>query len=188
MICESIGSTCVYVVEDSKLMLALLERVFHSELGVRVIGHSADADAAIHEILECRPDIVVVDLSLRQGSGFDVLRVVTKLSPAPACLVLTNHSSTPYKEAADRLGVGENRFFDKTDQIPSLIACVHDLAESRATAIGAEEDPTRGPEHEPADRRRSVQGAGRAGDIELRHRLPHRGAEQPGNARDPKRR
>jgi DNA-binding NarL/FixJ family response regulator len=163
----------LYVVEDSDLMLGLLKRVLQSELGVRVLGHSADADAAIEEILVMRPEVIVVDLSLRRGTGYDVLRVVTKMTPSPTCLVLTNHSTAPYKEAADRLGVSPDHFFDKTGQVPEMVTCVRELARSRSTTLDSGEGSD-GLDHEQGDRRRSVQGTGRTYYPELRHGVPPR--------------
>jgi DNA-binding NarL/FixJ family response regulator len=145
----------VYVVEDSKMVVGLLERAFQADAGARVLGHQGDADAAIQEILLKRPDVVVIDLSLRRGTGYDVLRVISKLAPPLECLVLTNHSTTPYKEAAARLGVEADHFFDKTNDIVAIVRRVQEMAAAKRTTTTAQEAP-----HEPAnqqtDRRRSL--------------------------------
>ena len=146
----------VFVVEDSDLMVGLLQRILRTEVDARLVGHSADADAAIAEILAERPHVVVVDLSLRAGTGYDVLRVVGKLDPPPTCLVLTNHSTAPYQEAAWRLGVKEDHFFDKVEQVPAMIACLRRLAERRSPCDQRHGGSSPERDDDGGDRRRSV--------------------------------
>lgn len=53
----------VYIVEDSERLAAMLARLLESEIGVRVVGRSAEAGVAGAEIAGLHPDLVLVDLS-----------------------------------------------------------------------------------------------------------------------------
>lgn len=104
----------VFLVEDSPLirdrLIALLGRV----PGTRLSGHASDADAAIREILAAKPDVVVLDLALANGSGFDVLRAVHPTAPQIDFYMLSNFASEPYRRLAEKLGA--RGFFDKSSE------------------------------------------------------------------------
>jgi DNA-binding NarL/FixJ family response regulator len=115
----------VYLVEDSPILTKLLISLFGAESGIRVIGHADTAQAATEEVLELRPDVVVLDLHLREGNGVDVIRALRRTGSAPTCIVLTNHSGLPYRKAA--LDAGADFFFDKSSEIPLMLSRIRTL-------------------------------------------------------------
>ena len=108
----------VFLVEDSALIRERLVALLESVPGARVCGQADNAEAAVREILAVRPDVVVLDLALAKGTGFDVLRAVCPQAPAIDFYLLSNHSSAPYRALAGRLGA--RGFFDKTDEFGLL--------------------------------------------------------------------
>ncbi len=89
-----------------------LEALLAAVPGTRIIGHAAGAQAAIRDILQTRPDLVVLDVQLAEGSGFDVLRALHAEAPELDVVMLSNYSSYPYRQIAERFGA--RAFFDKT--------------------------------------------------------------------------
>ena len=88
----------VYLVEDAPLVRQRLLELLEGVPDTRVLGISARAGDAIREILAERPDVVIVDLHLAEGSGFDVLRAVHEAAPEIAVYVLTRRSwNTPWR-------------------------------------------------------------------------------------------
>ena len=65
----------VYVVEDSQITQRLLASAIE-EAGAEVSGSSADAQTAIGDVFALQPDMVLIDISLASGSGFDVLKAL----------------------------------------------------------------------------------------------------------------
>ena len=63
----------VYIAEDSEVVLRLLIALIESSGLVKVVGTSDDATAAVEEILHLMPNVVLVDLHLRVGSGLDII-------------------------------------------------------------------------------------------------------------------
>jgi len=117
----------VYVVEDSPLVSERLLEMLGALPGTRVVGHATRADDAIRGILAERPDVVVLDVRLAQGSsGFDVLRRVHDLAPEIEVYMLSGFSSDPYRRLARQLGA--RGFFDKATDI----GCVRDAVAARA--------------------------------------------------------
>ena len=105
----------VFLVEDSHLVLARLEAMIRDIPGTRVAGTASHASRAIRGILEEKPDVVLCDLRLATGNGFDVLRAVREAAPAIDVYMLSNFASEPYRRIAAELGA--RGFFDKTSEI-----------------------------------------------------------------------
>ena len=102
----------VFLVEDSPLVRERLEAMLTRVPGTEIAGRAAGAAAAIQGILATRPDLVVLDVQLAEGSGFDVLRELHARAPELEVIMLSNYSSDPYRQIAERLGA--RAFFDKS--------------------------------------------------------------------------
>jgi DNA-binding NarL/FixJ family response regulator len=105
----------IFLVEDSPLVLARLESLIGAIPGARVIGTASHATRAIRDILDEQPDMVLCDLKLATGSGFDVLRAVRAEAPEVDVYMLSNFASAPYRRLAAELGA--HGYFDKTREI-----------------------------------------------------------------------
>ncbi|MEP7063323.1 MAG: response regulator [Betaproteobacteria bacterium] len=116
----------VYLVEDSPIMLRLLRELL-SAIGIQIVGTSGRAAIAVADIVKLSPDVVVVDIALESGTGFDVLRTIArkKLASRPLCIMLTNHTHERFREAAATLGV--SYFFDKSEDILHMMKVFADL-------------------------------------------------------------
>ena len=94
--------------------------------GARVVGHAAQACEAVGAILASQADLVVLDLRLADGSGFDVLRALHEAAPAIEVYMLSNFATEPYRRLAARLGA--RGFFDKSSEFER----VRDVVAARA--------------------------------------------------------
>jgi DNA-binding NarL/FixJ family response regulator len=104
----------VFLVEDSVAVRERVAAMLEATPNAELLGHAADADAAIRDILAGSPDVVLLDISLAGGSGFDVLRAVRPQAPQIEFYVLSNVSAYPYRQLADTLGA--RGFFDKSTE------------------------------------------------------------------------
>jgi len=116
----------VYLVEDSVIVRKRLEAMLADVPGVRVVGHAEAANEAISDILAKQPHLVLCDLKLKEGTGFDVLRALRERAPGVACYLLSNFSTEPYRRLAAELGASD--FFDKSREFE----CVRDVIAQRA--------------------------------------------------------
>jgi len=116
----------IYIVEDSPIVLRLLESLI-TGVGSAVVGHSDDAAMALGEIGTLRPDVVILDIALRSGTGFDVLRGIAAQGPGrkPVRIMHTNYSSETYRQEAKELGV--DYFFDKSAETHEMLKLVASL-------------------------------------------------------------
>ena len=93
--------------------------------GVQLVGCADDAAVASRDILNLRPDLVVLDLQLAAGTGIDVLKACRDCTPGTSFVVLTNHSDTITRQRT--LGAGADGFFDKSTQFDEFLIHVGSL-------------------------------------------------------------
>jgi len=117
----------VYLVEDSARVFERLREAM-AEVGAAVVGHADDAASAIAGIAALRPDAVVIDIALREGTGLHVLKEIAELADEerPLRVVLTNFNRPWYRDAAVRLGA--DYFFDKSCEIPQMLEVLRSMA------------------------------------------------------------
>jgi DNA-binding NarL/FixJ family response regulator len=122
----------VFLVEDSAAIRERVAALFEATPNVELVGHAADADGAIRDILAGSPDVVLLDISLAAGSGFDVLRAVRPRAPEIDFYVLSNVSAYPYRQLADTLGA--RGFFDKSTEFERVRELLAERAGTETSA------------------------------------------------------
>ena len=123
----------VYIVEDSEIVERLLASAIVAA-GAEVSGCSADAETAIGDVFALQPDLIMIDIGLATGSGFDVLKTLQdhSLVPAATKVVLTNHADVESQSLS--LQLGADRFFDKSSQTSQALALISVLAAERLSS------------------------------------------------------
>ena len=136
----------VYIVEDSPIIRRLLASTIEAA-GGELVGSSAGAQSAIADLSVLQPDLILIDIRLNSGSGFDVLRALQerKLVSSAIKVVLTNHASAEYENLS--LNLGANRFFDKSSETSQVLALISALAAERRRV----ESRPRGSRHDPGN-------------------------------------
>ena len=117
----------VYLVEDSPHVLRGLTELIEGAGAATIVGHADTASAAIADIAALHPDAVTVDITLKQGNGFDVLEAININSEGhpPLRIVLTNHTFGSFRDAAHELGA--EHFLDKANQMTEVVTVLESL-------------------------------------------------------------
>ena len=118
----------VFVVEDSELIRKRIIENIDTMGGFEVVGFAESAEDAVRSISELRPDIVITDIQLKEGSGIDVVRKVraSPYVPRPRIFVLTNYAFPEYKRQCSVAGADE--FFDKSSEYDRFLSLMHQAA------------------------------------------------------------
>jgi DNA-binding NarL/FixJ family response regulator len=90
--------------------------------GVHVVGESSDSEEATAMILNRKPDIAILNSSLRDGRGIEVLRHIKRLMAPPTIIVVTDDPSRDDKTACSLAGA--DFFFDKATEDHKMINTV----------------------------------------------------------------
>jgi CheY-like chemotaxis protein len=120
----------VFIVEDSPIISRLLVTATQAA-GAVLLGTSDNAQDAIAQLSQVQPDLILIDIALASGSGFDVLRALQSASTASTAIkaVLTNHATDENRKESSRLGA--SHFFDKSTGGWLAIELINELAASR---------------------------------------------------------
>ena len=112
----------LWLVEDSKLLVERLSEVISQIADIDLVGTVDNENDAVARLKGESVDVVILDLRLRQGTGFGVLRALAGEKTRPRIVVLTTYDLPEYKSAALALGAGY--FLDKArdcDRIPDVL-------------------------------------------------------------------
>lgn len=113
----------VLLVEDSVVLAERLRETVLSIPGVQLTGTVDSEAAALAALQHQAVDVLLLDLNLRQGTGFGVLRAIPNHQVRKiVVIVLTNYALAEYRRAAAALGACH--FLDKVrdfDRLPSLL-------------------------------------------------------------------
>jgi len=82
----------VFIVDDHEVVRVGLRTLLSRAPEVEVIGEAESVQQAVAKIAELLPDVVLLDVRLKDGSGFEVSREVQKLDKDVRVLVLTAFS------------------------------------------------------------------------------------------------
>jgi DNA-binding NarL/FixJ family response regulator len=98
------GKTRVLLVDDHELIRQGLARAFERDPGMVIAGQAATVIQALAAFEELKPDVVVTDLQLPDGTGFDIIRAIRQQDPDIGLVMLTMHSGDDQIFAAMEAG------------------------------------------------------------------------------------
>jgi DNA-binding NarL/FixJ family response regulator len=94
----------VLVVDDHPIVRAGLAQLINREPDLAVCGDAEEMHAALRNISELKPDILIVDISLNGPDGLDLLKAIRSSDPNLPVLILSMHDESIYAERALRAG------------------------------------------------------------------------------------
>ena len=94
----------VVIVEDHQLLRELLIDLLGRNEKYNVIGQSASCKEAMEVVGVLKPEIVLLDLNLPDGSGLEIIPVIRKISKNSKIVVLSMHVHPAYAQKAIRFG------------------------------------------------------------------------------------
>lgn len=121
----------VFLVEDSPVIRERLAESISALAHVAVVGTADSEGEAIGALQETACDAVVLDLQLKQGHGFNVLKAVRRPPERPrlTVIVLSNFSSSQYRDRS--LELGADYFFDKAREYDRVCDVLEKLARTQ---------------------------------------------------------
>jgi DNA-binding NarL/FixJ family response regulator len=126
----------VLLVEDSAVLAARIAELIRRLKGVELVDTVSTEAEALERVTAAAPNVVILDLHLRLGSGFGVLRSLGKhAARRPRIIVLTGFDLPEYRRQAEVLGV--DAFLNKSrdyHRLPGLLSGYVDGAAAHAEA------------------------------------------------------
>ena len=98
------GRTGVVLANDHRGLRRSLRWLLDHEPDMDVVDEASDFEATVREVTRQRPDVLVLDLRMPDGSGTESIERLHELSPATALVVTTMHETELYATRALRAG------------------------------------------------------------------------------------
>jgi DNA-binding NarL/FixJ family response regulator len=130
----------VVLADDAPDMIDLLDRELSNDPRFEVVGRASDGEAAIREVEDKLPDVIVLDLGMPVMDGVHAISEISRRSPGTKILVL---SSLPV-QSEPLIDQGASAHVLKTDGLEAFHNVLIDLCatEQRVRTISLGESPS----------------------------------------------
>src|SRR5689334_4967741 len=98
------GKKKVFVVDDHPIVRERVAELINQESDLVVCGEAEDAVQAVKAIGAAAPDIAIIDITLKDTYGIELIKQLRDLHPKLPMLVLSMHDESVYGERALRAG------------------------------------------------------------------------------------
>lgn len=113
----------VFLVDDHPMLREGMSHLVAGKAGYQVCGEAASAAEAIESIPERKPDLAILDLSLPDKSGLELIKDIQALCPEVPVLVFSMHDELLYAERVIR--AGGKGFLAKGSSAEDLVEAIH---------------------------------------------------------------
>jgi DNA-binding NarL/FixJ family response regulator len=115
----------VFIVDDHTMFREGLRQLIEHDPGLTVCGDAADAQKALEGISQSNPDVVMVDITLADSSGLDLVRNIKNKYEDLPVLVVSMHEESLYAERALRSGA--MGYVMKNEPAKTVIAAIRSV-------------------------------------------------------------
>ena len=112
----------VVIVDDHPMVREHLALALEAEPRLRVVGFADSRTTALEIIERLRPQLAIVDLSLRESHGLDLIKDVSRLHPDVRVLVLSMHEEAVYAQRS--LEAGARGYITKQEATEKILSAV----------------------------------------------------------------
>jgi DNA-binding NarL/FixJ family response regulator len=120
----------VYICDDVAALRLVIRTVLELDGDVRVVGEAGDGLTALADVERLRPDVVVLDLSLPERDGLEVIEALAKRSPETRIIVFSGYAAEQLEATA--LALGAHRYVEKGTAIAAVADAVREAAREAA--------------------------------------------------------
>jgi DNA-binding NarL/FixJ family response regulator len=115
----------VSIVEDNEKLRGTLVRVMNRADGFHCVSDYGNAEDALKELPQVRPDVVLMDINLPGMNGVECVRQLKQLLPQTQVMMLTVYEDT--ENIFNALAAGANGYMLKRTSSKELLEAIHDV-------------------------------------------------------------
>lgn len=112
----------LYIVDPHALLRGLLTQTLNAQPDLVVCGEAEDAAHALQGISRERPDLTIIDLSLKDSDGIDLIKDLRIRHPHGRILVLSMYEENMFAQRV--LGAGANGYISKEEDISLVLLAI----------------------------------------------------------------
>jgi DNA-binding NarL/FixJ family response regulator len=128
----------IMVVDDHPVVRHGLIEIINRSTDMEVIGQAGRASEAAQLIEQLRPDLVVIDISLEDGSGIELIKQIKSRHPEVRMLVNSMHDEKLYAERA--LRAGAMGYINKEQSMEQIVDAIRQVLKGRVYLSNAMSD------------------------------------------------
>jgi len=114
------------LVDDHPVVRSGIAKFIEKEDDFTICGEAEDAASALDLIASSKPDIIIVDISLKGNiSGIELIKSINEKHPGIHSLVLSMFEESVYAERAIRAGA--RGYVQKSEATDNIIAAIHQV-------------------------------------------------------------
>jgi DNA-binding NarL/FixJ family response regulator len=117
----------IFLIDDHPLVREGLANLINGQHDLVVCGEAEDSAGAISGIAKTRPDVALVDISLKNESGLELVKNLESQFPLVALIVLSMHEEALYAERA--LRAGARGYVMKRESTKNVLASIRRVLE-----------------------------------------------------------
>jgi len=121
----------ILLVDDHVVTRLGLRTLLGGFPSVEVIGEAASVAAALGEAMRLKPDLILMDVRLPDGNGFDACRQLQKLGSDSRVLILTSYADD--ETIFESIAAGADGYLLKDIDAAGLVRAIEDVAAGRST-------------------------------------------------------
>jgi DNA-binding NarL/FixJ family response regulator len=122
----------IFIVDDHPLVRESLTNLLRQQPDFSVCGQAGDAAGALAAIAATAPDVAIVDLSLKDSSGLDLIKDLRERHPKIAIIVLSMHEELYYAERS--LRAGARGYVTKRESTGQIVNAIRQVRTGRIYA------------------------------------------------------
>ena len=115
----------ILIADDHHMVRRGVGTLLSKEAGWEICGEATDAAQAIQKASELNPDLVVLDISMPDGSGLEAARRIRQEIPHVRILMMSHHDATQFVQSA--IESGADGCIDKARLALDLVAMIKSL-------------------------------------------------------------
>lgn len=123
----------IYIVDDHPLVREGIQKVINNTLGIEITGTAANNSELMELLQHNVPDLLVLDITLPEKSGLDILQDLQNLYPKLPVLILSIHP--PERFAIRALRAGASGYMCKSSISDNLVKAIRKIVNKKQRYI-----------------------------------------------------
>lgn len=115
----------IYILDDHPVVIEGLKKIFDGQEDLVVVGTSEDASVALEQVEKLKPNVIILDITLKDRSGVDIIKKLKQSFPETHVLVYSMHDENVYAERS--LRAGAMGYLMKGDPVARVLMAIRQI-------------------------------------------------------------
>jgi DNA-binding NarL/FixJ family response regulator len=117
--------TKLYIIDDHPIMVQGLKELIENQRDLKVVGSTDDWHVALDQVKKLNPDLIILDVTLKDANGIEVLKNLKIHVPHVKILMLSMHDENLY--AMRSLKAGAQGYIMKQEAVEKVLGAIRQV-------------------------------------------------------------